>query len=68
MRAEAADPGDAAAAAQFSSLLVQLRASLGLWLLPWEGLFQGAAAELWETQRRETGLSLPLSRPGLKHS
>lgn len=68
MRAEEGDPGDAAAAAQFSCFLVQLRASLWLWLLPWEGLFQGTAVKLWETQSRETGLSLPLNRHGLKHT
>lgn len=44
--AEEADPGDAAATAQFSCLLVQLRASLWLWLFPWEGLFQGTAVKL----------------------
>lgn len=73
--AEEADTGDTTATAQFSCLLVQLRASLWLWLFPWEGLFQGTAVKLWETQRRETGLSLPLNRagypdcsPGLKHS
>lgn len=41
-----ADTDDAAATAQFSCLLVQLRASLWLWLFPWEGLFPETAVKL----------------------